>query len=85
MISHIIGATRSERMGISRILRYKRWYVQSHEGLEAKLTTAERLASSVVRQVTFQLRNSADLSEALGEHVKLETNWWSTFTNSVCE
>jgi hypothetical protein len=23
------------------------------------------------------LRNSADLSEALGEHVKLETNWWS--------
>jgi cytochrome c oxidase assembly factor 1 len=44
-------------------------------GLETDDT--ERLASSVVRQVTFQLRNSADLSEALGEHVKLETNWWS--------
>ena len=40
---------------------------------------SERLASSVVRQVTFQLRNSADLSEALGEHVKLETNWWSKY------
>lgn len=40
-------------------------------------TNAERLASSVVRQVTFQLRNSADVAGALGDHVKLETNWWS--------
>jgi cytochrome c oxidase assembly factor 1 len=47
-----------------------------------KTNGTERLASSVVRQVTFQLRNSADLSEALGEHVKLETNWWSESTNN---
>jgi cytochrome c oxidase assembly factor 1 len=46
-----------------------------------KADNTERLASSVVRQVTFQLRNSADLSEALGEHVKLETNWWSESIN----
>lgn len=37
----------------------------------------ERLASSVVRQVTFQLRNSADVSAVLGDRVKLVNNWWS--------
>lgn len=71
-------------MGISRFLRYQRRYDQSSSlTKDVPLTRIERLASSVVRQVTFQLRNSADLSEALGEHVKLETNWWSEFSRSV--
>lgn len=35
-------------------------------------TNAERLASSVLRQVTFQLRNSAEVAAALGDNVRLE-------------
>jgi hypothetical protein len=69
-------------MGISRILRYQCWLVRFSGVTQGPKTNGtERLASSVVRQVTFQLRNSAELSEALGEHVKLETNWWSESTN----
>lgn len=37
----------------------------------------ERLASSVLRSVTFQLRNSAEVAGLLGKNVKLEDPWWS--------
>ncbi|WRT65631.1 uncharacterized protein IL334_002576 [Kwoniella shivajii] len=40
-------------------------------------TNAERLASSVLRQVTFQLRNSKEVIAVLGEHVRLVENWWA--------
>ncbi|EIW66621.1 hypothetical protein TREMEDRAFT_74761 [Tremella mesenterica DSM 1558] len=39
-------------------------------------TNTERLASSVLRQVTFQLRNSAQVASVLGENVRLADNWW---------
>ncbi|CAD6566435.1 MAG: hypothetical protein TREMPRED_002585 [Tremellales sp. Tagirdzhanova-0007] len=39
-------------------------------------TNAERLASSVLRSVTFQLRNSAEVADLLGRNVKLEDPWW---------
>lgn len=38
---------------------------------------AERVASSVVRQLSFQVRNSPQLAEVLGEGVKPKANWWS--------
>ncbi|KAI9632559.1 cytochrome oxidase complex assembly protein 1-domain-containing protein [Dioszegia hungarica] len=38
-------------------------------------TNAERLASSVLRQVNFQLRNSNDVRELLGDGIRLEPNW----------
>ncbi|WVR03878.1 hypothetical protein IAU60_000877 [Kwoniella sp. DSM 27419] len=40
-------------------------------------TNQERLASSVLRQVTFQLRNSKEVIALLGEHIKLQENWWA--------
>ncbi|WVW80070.1 hypothetical protein I302_102043 [Kwoniella bestiolae CBS 10118] len=40
-------------------------------------TNAERLASSVLRQVTFQLRNSKEVIAVLGENVRLVENWWA--------
>ncbi|WWC97032.1 hypothetical protein V866_003909 [Kwoniella sp. B9012] len=40
-------------------------------------TNAERLASSVLRQVTFQLRNSKEVISVLGENVRLVENWWA--------
>lgn len=38
--------------------------------------TIERLSSSVVRQVLFQLRNTSDVADVLGEHVRFAPNWW---------
>ncbi|WWC60230.1 uncharacterized protein I303_102796 [Kwoniella dejecticola CBS 10117] len=40
-------------------------------------TNAERLSSSVLRQVTFQLRNSKEAIAVLGENVRLVENWWA--------
>ncbi|WWD16583.1 hypothetical protein CI109_101011 [Kwoniella shandongensis] len=40
-------------------------------------TNSERLASSVLRQVTFQLRNSPQVIGILGENVRLQENWWA--------
>ncbi|WWC87809.1 uncharacterized protein L201_002701 [Kwoniella dendrophila CBS 6074] len=40
-------------------------------------TNAERLSSSVLRQVTFQLRNSKEVIAVLGENVRLVENWWA--------
>ncbi|OCF32283.1 hypothetical protein I317_07133 [Kwoniella heveanensis CBS 569] len=40
-------------------------------------TNQERLSSSVLRQVTFQLRNSKEVIAVLGEHIKLQENWWA--------
>ncbi|WVQ83601.1 hypothetical protein IAT38_005742 [Cryptococcus sp. DSM 104549] len=40
-------------------------------------TNAERLASSVTKQVSFQLRNSHEVVAMLGENVTLVDNWWS--------
>ncbi|WVF66978.1 hypothetical protein IAT40_001721 [Kwoniella sp. CBS 6097] len=40
-------------------------------------TNQERLSSSVLRQVTFQLRNSKEVIAVLGEHIKLHKNWWA--------
>lgn len=37
---------------------------------------SERLASSVMRQVQFQLRNSKDVAAVLGDGVRLADNWW---------
>ena len=37
----------------------------------------ERLASSVLRQVQFQLRNSKEVMDLLGENVKMAPEWWS--------
>ncbi|KAK4687627.1 cytochrome c oxidase assembly factor 1, partial [Tremellales sp. Uapishka_1] len=39
-------------------------------------TNSERTASSVMRQVTFQLRNSSEVAAVLGENVRLADNWW---------
>lgn len=41
---------------------------------------AERLASSVLRQVQFQLRNSKEVMQVLGENVKMAPEWWSECT-----
>ncbi|TYJ59195.1 hypothetical protein B9479_000184 [Cryptococcus floricola] len=38
---------------------------------------AERLSSSVLRQVTFQMRNSPDVMSLLGDNVKLVEEWWA--------
>ncbi|ODN97414.1 hypothetical protein L198_03978 [Cryptococcus wingfieldii CBS 7118] len=38
---------------------------------------AERLSSSVLRQVTFQMRNSPDVMSVLGDNVKLVEEWWA--------
>ncbi|WVO13263.1 hypothetical protein L204_100876 [Cryptococcus depauperatus] len=40
-------------------------------------TNSERLASSVLRQVTFQLRNSKEVIAVLGENVRLVDDWWT--------
>ncbi|GFZ42646.1 hypothetical protein JCM24511_00363 [Saitozyma sp. JCM 24511] len=40
-------------------------------------TNAERLASSVLRQVQFQLRNSKEVMQVLGENVKMAPEWWT--------
>ena len=40
------------------------------------VTNAERLSSSVLRQVTYQLRNSEDVKRAIGGGVRYAENWW---------
>ncbi|ODN76735.1 hypothetical protein L202_05354 [Cryptococcus amylolentus CBS 6039] len=40
-------------------------------------TNTERLSSSVLRQVTFQMRNSPDVMSVLGDNVKLVEEWWA--------
>ena len=37
---------------------------------------SERLASSVMRSLTFQLRNSSDVTGLLGAPIKLSEPWW---------
>jgi cytochrome c oxidase assembly factor 1 len=44
-------------------------------GQSANIDT-ERLASSVMRSVTFQLRHHTEVAKLLGDNVKLETPWW---------
>lgn len=39
-------------------------------------TNNERYSSSVVRQVAFQLRNSPEVIELLGDHVRFARNYW---------
>lgn len=39
-------------------------------------TNAERLSSSVLRQVTYSLRNSDDVRQVLGDRVHYAPNWW---------
>lgn len=39
-------------------------------------TNAERLSSSVLRQVTYSLRNSDDVRRVLGDRVHYAPNWW---------
>ena len=40
------------------------------------VTNAERLSSSVLRQVTYQLRNSEEVKRAIGGGVRYAENWW---------
>ncbi|KIR55406.1 hypothetical protein I315_01994 [Cryptococcus gattii Ru294] len=40
-------------------------------------TNSERLSSSVLRQATFQLRNSKEVIALLGENVRLVDEWWA--------
>ncbi|OXG12110.1 hypothetical protein C366_05834 [Cryptococcus neoformans Tu401-1] len=40
-------------------------------------TNSERLSSSVLRQATFQLRNSKEVIALLGENVRLVEEWWA--------
>lgn len=40
------------------------------------VTNAERLSSSVLRQVQYQLRNSEDVKGLVGEGVRYAENWW---------
>jgi hypothetical protein len=37
---------------------------------------AERLSSSVLRQVQYQLRNSEDVKALIGDGVRYAENWW---------
>lgn len=46
-------------------------------------TNNERLSSSVVRQVTFQLRNSPDVQAMLGDHIRLADNWWGGYMTQI--
>ncbi|BEI82087.1 hypothetical protein CcaverHIS002_0212470 [Cutaneotrichosporon cavernicola] len=39
-------------------------------------TNNERYSSSVVRQVSFQLRNSPEVAQLLGDHVRFSRNYW---------
>ncbi len=39
-------------------------------------TNNERYSSSVVRQVSFQLRNSPEVAALLGDHVRFSRNYW---------
>jgi cytochrome c oxidase assembly factor 1 len=40
------------------------------------VTNAERLSSSVLRQITYQLRNSEEVKRAIGAGVRYADNWW---------
>lgn len=39
-------------------------------------TNAERLASSPLRQITYQLRSSPPVLETLGSPIRYAPNWW---------
>lgn len=41
-----------------------------------QVTNAERLSSSVLRSITYQLRNAEEVRKALGERVRYAENWW---------
>lgn len=43
------------------------------------MTNAERLSSSVLRQITFQLRNSEEVKRAIGGGVRYADNWWGEY------
>lgn len=40
---------------------------------------AERLSSSVLRQVQYQLRNSEEVKALVGEGVRYAENWWGEY------
>ncbi|KAJ9092079.1 hypothetical protein QFC19_008853 [Naganishia cerealis] len=46
------------------------------EKQRVEVTNAERLSSSVLRQITYQLRNSEEVKAALGDGVRYSENWW---------
>jgi len=39
-------------------------------------TNSERLASSPLRQITYELRNDERVKEVLGDRVRYAQNWW---------
>lgn len=62
--------------GLVRTERNEFWYVALLPQDEPLSDLPERLASSVMRQVQFQLRNSKEVAAVLGDGVRLADNWW---------
>ncbi|KAJ9112223.1 hypothetical protein QFC22_006307 [Naganishia vaughanmartiniae] len=42
-----------------------------------QVTNAERLSSSVLRSITYQLRNAEEVRKELGGGVRYAENWWA--------
>lgn len=43
----------------------------------------ERLSSSVLRQITYQLRNSEEIKQLLGDRVHYAENWYGEYSRTV--
>jgi len=68
-------------MGCFPLARYQCWLVPiwTFPSILQPLTTpicAERLSSSVLRQITYQLRNSDEIKQLLGDRVHYAKNWY---------
>jgi cytochrome c oxidase assembly factor 1 len=47
------------------------------------LALVERLSSSVLRQITYQLRNSEEIKQLLGDRVHYAENWYGEYPRAV--
>jgi hypothetical protein len=48
------------------------------------LALVERLSSSVLRQITYQLRNSEEIKQLLGDRVHYAENWYGKSNLYLC-